>query len=97
MVASEPLNASVDSIAVQKMAGEPGSTSKKYARIEFKRYEPTKNCLETYVAKVPAKQEKLVHFFTMVRPLVEGCNFNLLPQKTALKLELQPGFNKITV
>ena len=65
-------------------------SSKKYAKVEFKRYEPSKDALETFVARVPAGQARLVNFFQMIKPLIEGCNFNHLPFKVVLKLELDP-------
>ena len=74
------------------------TTKKQYLKLEFKRYEPSKNALETFVARVPSQQQRIVHFFTMVKPLIEGCNFNLVPSRTALKLELAPtSLQKISV
>jgi hypothetical protein len=37
--------------------------------------------METYVARVPSNQDKIVNFFRMIVPLIEGCNFlNLIQQ-----------------
>ena len=67
-------------------------------RLEFKRYEPSLDALETYKANIPARQSKIIQFFNMVKPLTEGCNFKQLTSSNSManvKIELQP--NKLDV
>lgn len=46
--------------------------------MEFKRYEPQIDELETYRVSIPSRQNKIIQFFKLIKPLIEGCNFQLI-------------------
>ena len=60
------------------------SDRRELLKLEFKRYSKSNDCLETYVAKIPVKQEKIIQFFKMIKPLIEGSNLE------GHKLQLDP-------
>jgi len=59
-----------------------------FTEIEFKRYEPSLDGLETYTIKLSNKQAKIISFFQLIRQLVEGANFSF--NGKSAKVELVP-------
>jgi len=74
---------------------ESKSGRSKKVQIEFKRYEASQDILETYIVFIPERQEKIIQFFNMIKPLVEGCNFKSELDNCKYKLELIP--NNLTM
>jgi hypothetical protein len=50
-------------------------TKKKVIILEFKRYDQVQDEMQTFKVKVPETQQKIIQFFTMIKPLIESCKF----------------------